>query len=211
MKHITRMLLVLLLAAVPVSAQSLYLQPGERAVEISAGWSVGPSSNGLETSASVGLNGRLDLGLGFNRYTITFDDGSDSSFSEYAPFARYFVIKQAEGAAPVSLAVSAQAFVDDYPVDGDSGKFVQIGTAVYKALRLADNFEMQPYVGFAFVAESYAFGGEEAETARYLTRDLGLHFTTASDRPWIWRATLLEQSFRRETYRAARVAAIRRF
>ena len=111
----------------------------------------------------------------------------------------------------MSVAVSAQAFVDDYPVDGDSGKFVQIGTAVYKALKLSGNFEMQPYVGFAFVAESYAFGGEQAETARYLTRDIGLHFTTATDRAWIWRATLLEQSFRRETYRAARIAAIRRF
>ena len=209
-----RILLAAVLAislATPASAQSLYLQPGERAVEVSAGWSVGPSSNGLETFAGVSLDGRIDLGLGFNRYKVDFEDGSDSSFTEYAPFARYFLIKQSEGGAPVSLAVSAQAFFDDYPVAGDSGKFVQIGTAVYKALKLSDRFEMQPYVGFAFVAESYAFGGEPAETARYLTRDIGLHFTTATDRPWIWRATLLEQSFRQETYRGARVAAIRRF
>ena len=202
---------IVMLLAVPAAAQSLYLQPGERAIEVSSGWSVGPSSNGLESYASVSLDGRIDLGLGFNRYKITFDDGSDSSFNEYAPFARYFLVKQAESGAPVSLSVNAQAFFDDYPLAGDSGKFIQIGTTVYKALKLTDRFEMQPYVGFAFVAESYAFGGEEAETARYLTRDIGLHFTTATDQPWIWRATLLEQSFRRETYRALRVAGIRRF
>ena len=27
------------------------------------------------------------------------------------------------------------------------------------------------------------------DTAQYLTRDFGLHFTTATDAPWIWRAT----------------------
>ena len=49
-----------------------------------------------------------------------------------------------------------------------------------------------------------------AERAQYLTRDLGLHATTSTDRPWILRLTLVEQSFRRETYRGARVSVIRR-
>ena len=193
---------IVILLAVPAAAQSLYLQPGERAVEVSSGWSVGPSSNGLETHVGVSLDGRWDVGLSFHHYEV---------FEEYAPFVRFFAVKQADGGAPVSLAVSAQLFLDDFPSDEDSGRFVQVGTAVYKSLKLSDRFALQPFVGFAFVAESYAFGGEEAETARYLTRDIGLHFTTATDQPWIWRATLLEQSFRQETYRGARVAAIRRF
>jgi hypothetical protein len=100
--------------------------------------------------------------------------------------------------------------VDDYSTD-DSGKYVQVGTTVYRNLKLTERFALQPFVGFAFVAESYRFGDGQAERAQYLTRDLGLHFTTAVDRPWILRATLAEQSFRRETYRGARVSAIRRF
>jgi len=69
---------------------------------------------------------------------------------------------------------------------------------------------MQPFAGFAFVAESYTFGGGDADRAQYLTRDFGLHFTTAMDRPWVLRLTVAEQSFRRETYRGARLAVIRR-
>jgi hypothetical protein len=202
MRRTIAVLITILAAAPAATAQSLYLAPGERAVEVSAGWSVGPNVDGLETHAGISLDGRWDVGLAFHVY---------EDFEEYAPFARFFAVKQAEGGAPVSLAVSAQIFLDDFPSDEDSGRFVQIGTTVYKSLKLSDRFAMQPFVGFAFVAESYAFGGEDAETARYLTRDIGLHFTTATDRPWIWRATLLEQSFRRETYRAARIAAIRRF
>lgn len=203
--------LVILVMQVRAGAQSLYVPLGERAVEVSAGWSVGPSSNGLETHVGISLDGRWDVGLGFNRYNINFDDGSDSTFNEYAPFARFFVVKEADGGAPVSLSLNAQLFVDDYPAAGDKGKFVQAGATVYKSLKISDNFEMQPFAGFAFVAESYTFGGGEADTAQYLTRDFGLHFTTATDAPWIWRATLLEQSFRRETYRGLRLAGIRRF
>lgn len=92
-----------------------------------------------------------------HRYNVNFDDGSDSTFNEYAPFARFFVVKAEDGGAPVSLSANAQLFVDDYPAAG------------------------------------------------------GLHFTTATGRPLTWRATLLEQSFRRETYRGLRLAGIRRF
>lgn len=210
MKHALAFVFAIAIAA-PAAAQSLYVPLGERAVEVSAGWSVGPSSNGLETHVAMSLDGRWDVGVGFHRYNINFDDGSDSTFNEYAPFARFFVVKEADGGAPVSLSANAQLFVDDYPAAGDKGKFVQVGATIYKSLKISDRFEMQPFAGFAFVAESYTFGGGEAETAQYLTRDFGLHFTTATDRPWIWRATLLEQSFRRETYRGVRLAAIRRF
>lgn len=201
MKYLTAFL-IFAFAAAPAAAQSLYLAPGERAVEVSGGWSVGPSVDGFESHVGVSLNGRWDVGLSFHVY---------EDFNEYAPFARFFVLKETEGGPPVSLDVKAQLFLDDFPSAEDKGKFVQIGTTVYKSLKLTDGFALQPFVGFAFVGESYAFGGEDAETAQYLTRDIGLHFTTATDRPWIVRATLLEQSFRRETYRAVRAAFIRRF
>lgn len=201
-------LLLLATGAAPASAQSLYLKKGEKAVEGSIGWSVGPSSNGAEGVISASLDGRVDVGVSLARYTYTFDDGSKSSFNEYAPFVRFFPIKEQNG-APVSLAVSGQVFVDSYGTD-DSGHYAQIGTAIYKQLKLSDSLSIQPYLGFGFVAESYTFGGGPAATAQYLTRDIGLHFTSPPERPWVFRFTLAEQSFRRETYRGARVAVIRR-
>ena len=209
MRQVGPVLLFLTWAA-PAAGQSLHLGQGDRAVEITAGWSVGPSSTGIELTAGASLDGRIDVGLMAARYTYTFDDGFESRFSEYAPYVRFFAIKEQNG-APVSLSFNAQIFVDDYEAEGDSGKYVQIGTTAYKQLKLTDRFSIIPFAGFAFVAESYAFGGEDAERAQYLTRDFGLHFTTDSSRPWFARATLSEQSFRRETYRGARVAVIRRF
>jgi hypothetical protein len=189
--------------------QSLYLDEGQRGVEASAGWSVGPSSNGLETFVSGSPNGRVDVGVGISRYTFTFDDDSKSTYKEYAPFVRYFLTKEQNGAA-VSLAASAQYFHADYGTP-DSGKYVQAGLTAYKSLKLSEQIGIQPFIGFAFVAESYAFGGAPPDRARYLTRDLGIHFTTRLDRPWVLRATLIEQSFRRETYRGARMAILRLF
>jgi hypothetical protein len=193
---------------VSASAQSLYLASGERAVSGSAGWSTGPFSTGAEFLGSVGF-GRVDAGLGVARYTYTFDDGSTSSFTEYAPLVRYFVIKQRQDAAPITLSINGQLFFDDYGTS-DKGKYGKFGTTVYRDVKVTDGFLLQPYIGFAFVAESYTFGDAPAENAQYLTRDLGVHFTTAPERPWILRLTLEEQAFRQETYRAARVSLIRR-
>jgi hypothetical protein len=203
------LIFILAVSATPVYGQSLYLKNGERGIEASAGWSVGPFSRGTETFVSVGFDGRADIGLSISRYTYTGDDGSKSTFNEYAPFVRVFLLKQAENGPPVSVAVHGQVFVDDYTTD-DSGHYVQAGTTVYTNLKLSDRCAMQPFIGFAFVAESYTFGGGPAANAQYLTRDLGLHFTTPTDRPWVFRMTLSEQSFRRETYRAARVSVVRR-
>lgn len=208
----SRLLLSLALTLVvgaPALAQSLHLPPGQSAVEGSAGWSVGPSSDGLETHIGAALGGRVDLGVGISRYTLTFDDGFESTYKEYSPYVRWFPVKEQAG-APVSLSINGQLFVGDYDSDEDSGKYVQIGTTLYKEFKLGGQWAIVPYVGFAFVAESYAFGGGDAEKAQYLSRDLGLHFTTRTDRPWLLRFSLVEQSFRRETYRGARVAVIRR-
>lgn len=202
------LLLLLAAAAGPVCGQSLYLEAGERAVEVSGAWSTGPYSHGAGVQAAVGF-GRFDLGLDVSRYTYTADDGSETSYDEYAPFVRFFALKQQAGGPPVSLSVGAQVFVADYGTD-DSGYYVQAGPTVYRSVALTDRFALQPFAGFAFVAESYEFGGGPAERAQYLTRDLGLHFTTAPDRPWVLRLTLVEQSFRRETYRAVRAAVLRR-
>jgi len=200
----------LMTIAPPLCAQSLYLNEGERAVEGGIAWSVGPSSNGAEFLVGVSPTSRVDLGLMIARYTYTFDDGSKSTFKEYAPFVRFFPVKETQDGAPVSVAVSGQMFLDDYSAEGDKGRYVQLGTTVYKNFLLSSRFAVQPFVGFAFVAESYTFGGGTADRAQYLTRDIGLHFTTATDLPWFIRVTLAEQSFRRETYRGARIAVVRR-
>jgi len=210
MKNAFLTALLAIATAAPASAQSLYLKKGENAVEGSVAWSVGPFSKGVEGVASAGFDGKVDVGLSIARYTYTFDDGSESTFNEYAPFVRFFPIKEGDGGGPpVSLSINGQVFLDDYSTP-DTGRYVQVGTTVYKDLKLSDGFAIQPYLGFAFVAESYSFGGAPAERAQYLTRDIGLHFTSAPQRPWVFRFTLAEQSFRRETYRAARVSLIRR-
>jgi hypothetical protein len=206
--RVSGVLLVLCLAARPAAAQSLYLDKGETAVEGDAGWSTGPSSTGAEFLGSVGLHGKADVGLGIAHYTYTFSDGSTSSFTEYAPLVRYFAVKQQSG-APISLSLNGQAFFDDYGTS-DKGKYVKLGGTVYRDVKVTDGFSLQPYIGFAFVAESYTFGDGPAETAQYLTRDLGVHFTTAPKHPWVIKLTLEEQAFRQETYRAARLSVIRR-
>ena len=201
------LILMLLMSAAPAAAQSLYLDKGEKAIGGYAGWSTGPSSTGAEFLASAGL-GRVDVGIGIARYTYTFEDGSTSSFTEYAPLVRYFAVKQTEG-APISLSINGQVFFDDYG-NSDKGSYGKIGTTVYRDVKVTDGFSLQPYIGFAFVAESYTFGDGPAANAQYLTRDLGVHFTTSPRRPWVLRLTLEEQAFRQETYRAARVSVIRR-
>jgi hypothetical protein len=201
------LMLMLCAATVPAAAQSLYLDKGERAVEGYAGWSTGPQSTGAEFLGSAGF-GRVDVGIGIARYTYTFDDGSTSSFTEYAPLVRYFAVKQQSG-APISLSINGQVFFDDYGTS-DKGSYGKVGTTVYRDVKVTDGFSLQPFIGFSFVAESYSFGDGPAATAQYLTRDLGVHLTTAPKRPWVLRLTLEEQAFRRETYRSARVAVVRR-
>jgi hypothetical protein len=201
-------LMALCLAAAPAAAQSLYLDKGQHAVEGDAGWSTGPQSTGAEFLGSVGLGGIVDAGVGIAHYKYTFSDGSTSSFTEYAPLVRYFAVKQQNG-APISLSINGQVFFDDYGTS-DKGKYGKFGTTVYRDVKVTDGFSIQPYLGFAFVAESYAFGDGPAETAQYLTRDLGIHLTTGPKRPWILKLTLEEQAFRQETYRSARISVIRR-
>lgn len=198
----------LLLAASSAAAQSLYLKDGQRAVSAGAAWSVGPSSNGVESGIGAAV-GRTEFGVAFNHYTFTADDGSESPWNEYAPYVRVFLVRERTG-APVSLSVGGQVFLDDYPTD-DSGRYVQLSTTLYKSFTIGKHFAVHPFAGFGFVAESYTFGGGDPERAQYLSRDFGIHFTTAIERRWILQMTLLDSSFRRETYRSARIAVIRTF
>ena len=206
--RIWTVVLMLGLAAAPAAAQSLYLDKGGKAVEADAGWSTGPSSTGAEFLGSASLNGQVDVGLGIAHYTYTFSDGSTSSFTEYSPLVRYFAVKQQSG-APISLSLNGQVFFDDYGTS-DKGSYGKFGGTVYRDVTVNDGFSLQPYIGFSFVAESYTFGGGPAARAQYLTRDLGVHFTTSPKRPWMLRLTLEEQAFRQETYHSARVSFIRR-
>lgn len=197
-------------AAQPAAGQSLFLERGQRAAEGTVGWSFGPSSDGLETRFGVAFDGRVDAGVGFNRYTLDFDDGSSSTFTETAPYLRWFVTKEGDN-APVSLALGAQYFVSHLDGD-DSGAYVMVGPTVYKRLKLSETTALHPFIGFALVAESYTFSGV-TDRASYLARTLGLVFTTTltADGRSLIRFEVEEQSFRRETYRAARVGYVRRF
>jgi hypothetical protein len=200
------------LIARTAAAQSLYLEPAQRALEATVGWSVGPSSDGVETAVSVAFDGRVDVGIGFNRYDLDFGDGTGITFREYAPFVRYFAVKEGRDGAPISLALHGQYFTDDYD-DEDTGWYVMTGATIYKRLKLSDRFTLYPFVGFSFAGESYSYDGGPDERAVYLTRNLGMHAAVPLDArgATLLRFTVEEQSFRRETYRAARIGIVRRF
>jgi hypothetical protein len=203
-------LAVMLVAAAPASGQSLFILQGERAAEGSVGWSVGPFSNGVETHGALSIDGRWDVGFGFNRYAADFGGGGDSIFTEWSPFVRYFLFKEDDDATPVSFAAHAALFQDNFDND-DEAWYVLAGGQLYKKLTLTDTLSLYPYVGFSLAGESYTFGGSDAERAVYLTRQFGVHGQMSLGlNAWL-RITAEEHSFRRETYRAARVAFVRRF
>lgn len=200
----------ILIGAHDAHAQSLFIADGERAVEGSAGWSVGPSSDGLEVLGAVSLDGRWDVGIGVNRYSFDVPGGSDQTFSEWSPFVRYLVFKEGTDDVPVSLSVHGQYFRDNYEGD-DEGWYALFGATVTKRLGMGEGFALYPYLGFSLGTESYTFGGADAARETYLTRQLGVHgLVTFADGLWL-RATVEEQAFRRETYRAVRVAVVSRF
>lgn len=203
-------ILLVLAASVPAAGQSLFIAQGERAAEGSVAWSVGPFSNGLETHGSLSLDGRWDVGFGFNRYSADFGGADASVFTEWSPFVRYFFFKEDDDGTPVSLAAHAALFQDNFDGD-DEGWYVLAGGQLYKKLPLVDTLSLYPYVGFSLAGESYTFGGGDAERAVYLTRQFGVHGQIALGTDAWLRVTAEEHSFRRETYRAARVAFVRRF
>jgi hypothetical protein len=203
-------LLASIVAAAPAGAQSLFISQGERAAEGSVGWSVGPFSNGVETQAAVSLGGRWDVGFGFNRYAADFGGSDDAVITEWSPFIRYFLFKEDDDATPVSFAAHAAFFQNSVEGD-DGGWYVLGGGQLYKKLTLADRLSLYPFVGFSLAGESYTFGGGAAERAVYLTRQLGVQGQIGMG-PNAWlRVTAEEHGFRQETYRAARVAYVRRF
>ena len=191
-------------------AQSLFILQGERAAEGSLGWSVGPFSNGIETHVGASLDGRWDVGFGLNRYAADFGGDDDTVFTELTPFARYFLFKEDDDQTPVSFAAHAAFFLDSF-AGGHDGWYALAGGQVFKKLTLTDGLALYPYVGFSLAGESYTFGGDDAETAVYITRQFGVHGqVTLGDTAWL-RITAEEHSFRRETYRAIRAAYVRRF
>jgi hypothetical protein len=208
--RIFALVLLLLLGAPPARAQSLFILQGERAAEGAAGWSVGPFSQGGELHAGGSLDGRWDVGLGINRYRVDLGGPDDTTLTEWTPFARYFLFKEADDGTPVSLAARAQ-FVNSNYGGNDEGWYILAGAELYKRFALTEGLALHPYIGFSLAGESYSFGGADPERALYLTRQFGVHGEIALNEDAWLRVTVEEQSFRRETYRAARAAYVRRF
>ena len=199
-----------LTVATTASAQSLFLLDGERAVEASAGWSVGPFSNGIETHLGGSLDGRWDVAIAFNHYAADFGGEDDTTFTEWSPSVRYLLLKEVDDSMPVSFIAHAAYFRDHY--DGDiQSWYALLGGQLVKRFDVTNAVAFYPYVGFSLAGESNAFSGAEAERSVYLTRQVGVHtvFALGTD-SWV-RLTIEEHGFRRETYRAARVAIVRRF
>ena len=201
---------VIVLLSSTASAQSLFILQGDRAAEGSVGWSVGPFSNGVELHGGASLDGRWDVGFGINRYSVDLGGDDDSTLTEWTPFVRYFLFKESDDATPVSIAAHAQFVKDDFGGE-DEGWYVLAGGQLYKKVELTDVLALYPYVGFSLAAESYSFGGGDAERALYLTRQVGIHAQIPLGADAWLRVTAEEHSFRRETYRALRGAFVRRF
>jgi hypothetical protein len=193
------------------SGQSLFIMDGERAVEGSVGWSVGPFSNGIETHVAGSIDGRWDVAIGFNRYAADFGGDDDTTFTEWSPSLRYFLVKEIDDGMPVSVAAHAAWFRSRH--DGDAeGWYALIGGQLFKRFDFTNAVAMYPYVGFSLAADSFAaFSGAEAERSLYLTRQFGVNTVIALGTDMWVRVTVEEHAFRRETYRALRAALVRRF
>jgi hypothetical protein len=123
---------------------------------------------------------------------------------------RYFFFKEDDDGTPISFAAHG-AFFQGHFDDDDEAWYVLAGGQLYKKLALSDALSLYPYVGFSLAGESSTFGGGEAERAVYLTRQFGVHGQISLGADTWFRITAEEHSFRRETFRAARVALVRRF
>lgn len=210
MRHALVIVVMAVLLVPRAAAQSLFVAQGERAVEGAIGWSVGPFSNGVEIQASASLDGRWDVGFGVNRFVADFGGADDTTLVEWSPSARYFLFKEQDDRTPVSFAVQGAWFQSHYE-GGSDDWYAVAGGQLFKRLVLGEGLSLFPYVGFALAAESSAFGGGPATRALYLTRQFGVHgLVTLGADTWL-RITAEEQAFRRETFRAARVAYVRRF
>jgi hypothetical protein len=206
----TGVVIWLLLLADSAYAQSLFILQGDHAAEGAVGWSVGSFSNGIELHGALSIDGRWDIGFGFNRYVADFGGADDTVLNEWSPFLRYFLFKEDDDGTPVSFAAHAAVFLDDYEGEGD-GWYVLGGGQLFKKLAMSDGFSLYPFVGFSLAAESFSSGGSESESAVYLTRQFGVHGQIAlGSNAWL-RVTAEEHSFRRETFRAVRLAYLRRF
>jgi hypothetical protein len=192
------------------AAQSLFILQGERAVEGSVGWSVGPFSNGVETQVGGSLDGRWDIAFGFNHYRADFGGDDDSTFTEWSPSVRYFMAKEVDDGTPLTFAAHAAFFRSSYDGEAD-GWYSLIGGQLFKRFDFTNAFAMYPYVGFALAAESYALGGADSERSVYLTRQFGVHTVIALGADTWVRVVVEEHGSRRETYRGARAALVRRF
>ena len=189
--------------------QSLFLSPGEHAAEGSIAWSVGPFSQGVEAHGAVSINGRWDVGFGVNRYNADFGGNADTTLTEWTPFVRYFWFKEDDDGVPVSVAAHAQYFHDEYS-GVDKGWYALAGGDLFKKLTMTGSFAIYPYVGFSVAGESVQFSGTLPDRSVYLTRQFGVHAQVAVGGSGWLRLTVEEHSFRRETFRAARMAYVRK-
>jgi hypothetical protein len=148
----------------PASAQSLFLDRGQNGVSFVAGWSVGPSSNGVETETAVGLDGRLDVGLGISRTPTTLATDS-SRRSTKLPRSFGHRLKEPQG-SPVSVAECA-AFRGFHSAEQDTGRYVQAGMTAFKALKLGDRVDLSPSSGSFWSPSPASFAGDPPERATY--------------------------------------------
>jgi hypothetical protein len=156
----------------------------------------------------LALDGRWDVGFGVNRYWVDLGAG-DTGLTELTPFARYYFVKERDDASPVTLAGRAQFVADLYGGSAD-GWYVLVGADLSKQFEVLEDFAVIPYVNFSVAGESYGVEGA-IERSMSLTRQLGVHgVITIRDGFW-FRVTAEEQSFRRESFRALRLALVRRF
>ena len=85
MRRLIAILGLALMLSVPAAAQSLQMPAGSSGLEIGTGWSVGPSTNGIETFIGGSIGGTVDVGVQLSHYT---NSEFDSSFEDYAPLVR---------------------------------------------------------------------------------------------------------------------------
>ena len=145
-------------------------------------------------------------GVGFNRYDADFGGADDTTLTEWS-FLRYF-FKEDDDSTPVSFVAHAALFLDDYGGE-DEGLGTRLPWSAFKKLRMSDGFSCTRSSGFHRRQSSFrlAVGTPSAPSTSHV--NLGHGQIACGSNGWL-RVTAEEHSFRRETFRAARVAYVRR-
>ena len=138
--------------------QGDYFRRGTSGFEIDAGFVTNTDWSGLFSRAGYCVSGAFDFGL---LVAFVAHDrkvaGEDVRSTTFAPFFRWFVVKQQQNRFPVSLSISARYSHDSYSSDGldvldqkMESDFFSFGVSAHRVTSNRSNLMVQPHVSLVY-------------------------------------------------------------